>query len=351
MVCPACESEVLEGAKFCTECGSPLAAACPSCGAPHAPGQKFCAECGTALAGSRRRPRPTPPAAASRDCGARPRAEAGVGPVRRPGRASPRCRRSGTPRRCGNCSRATSRPRARSSAATRACVEKFIGDAVMAVWGAPVAREDDAERAVRAGLEMVDAVAAFGEEVGRPELRARAGVATGQVASLPNPGEGLVVGDRVNTAARTQSCAQPGTVYVDEVTQEVTSAAIEYEDTGEHAAKGKAEPLHLWHAVRVVAGVGGSERETRIRGAARRPRHRPQAAQGALPRRARAAVGAARRRVRDRGGRQDSAASGVRQVRRRPRGPGPVALGTLPVIRRGRRLLGAGRDGPPAAWA
>src|SRR5690349_24466358 len=63
-------------------------------------------------------------------------------------------------------------------------VEKFIGDAVMAVWGTPVAREDDAERAVRAALELVDAVAAFGEEVGAPHLAARAGVVTGQVASL-----------------------------------------------------------------------------------------------------------------------------------------------------------------------
>jgi class 3 adenylate cyclase/tetratricopeptide (TPR) repeat protein len=140
-------------------------------------------------------------------------------------------------------------------------LEKFIGDAVMAVWGTPVAREDDAERAVRAGLEMVDAVTVFGEDVGAPELRARAGVATGQVASVANPGEGLVVGDRVNTASRVQSSAEPGTVFVDQVTHEVTSAAIAFEDAGEHTVKGKSEPLHLWRALRVVAGVGGAQRE------------------------------------------------------------------------------------------
>ena len=89
-------------------------------------------------------------------------------------------------------------------------IEKFIGDAVMAVWGVPVAREDDAERAVRAALEIVDAVAVFGEEVGARAWRARAGVVTGQVAALENPGEGLVVGDRVNTASRVQSAAAPG---------------------------------------------------------------------------------------------------------------------------------------------
>jgi class 3 adenylate cyclase/tetratricopeptide (TPR) repeat protein len=139
-------------------------------------------------------------------------------------------------------------------------IEKFIGDAVMAVWGAPVAREDDAERAVRAGLDLVDAVAAFGEEAGVPELRARAGVTTGQVASVSSPGESLVVGDRVNTASRVQTIAQPGTVYVDDLTRQVTSAGISYEDTGEHTVKGKQEPLRLWRALRVIAGIAGGQR-------------------------------------------------------------------------------------------
>ncbi|HEX6458416.1 MAG TPA: adenylate/guanylate cyclase domain-containing protein [Thermoleophilaceae bacterium] len=139
-------------------------------------------------------------------------------------------------------------------------IEKFIGDAVMAVWGAPVAREDDAERAVRAGLDIVDAVSVFGDEVGSPELKARAGVVTGQVAALASPGESLVVGDRVNTASRAQAAAQPGTVYVDDLTRQITSAAISYQDAGEHSVKGKAEPLRLWHAQRVVAGVSGAHR-------------------------------------------------------------------------------------------
>jgi class 3 adenylate cyclase/tetratricopeptide (TPR) repeat protein len=139
-------------------------------------------------------------------------------------------------------------------------VEKFIGDAVMAVWGTPVAREDDAERAVRAGIELVDAVNAFGQEVGAAELQARAGVVTGQVASIATPGEGLVVGDRVNTASRVQSVADPGTVLVDDVTHDVTSSAIAYVDAGRHSVKGKSEPLQLWRAERVVAGVAGSQR-------------------------------------------------------------------------------------------
>ena len=138
-------------------------------------------------------------------------------------------------------------------------VEKFIGDAVMAVWGAPAAREDDAERAVRAALDVVEAVYTLGEEVG-VALAARGGVVTGAVSAWTAPGEGLVAGDRVNTASRVQSVAASGSVYVDENTRRTTSEAIAYSDAGEHAVKGKAEPLHLWCAERVVAGVGGSQR-------------------------------------------------------------------------------------------
>jgi class 3 adenylate cyclase/tetratricopeptide (TPR) repeat protein len=136
-------------------------------------------------------------------------------------------------------------------------VEKFIGDAVMAVWGAPVAREDDSERAVRAALEIVDAVAVLGSEVGTPSLAARAGVVTGRVAAVEAPQEGLVVGDRVNTASRVQSTAAPGTVLVDDVTRQVTMATITYADAGEHAVKGKQAPLRLWRALRVEVGARG----------------------------------------------------------------------------------------------
>ena len=139
-------------------------------------------------------------------------------------------------------------------------VEKFIGDAVMAVWGSPVALEDDAERAVRAALELVAQVPVFGEEAGVPALQARGGVVTGHAASIANPAEGLVVGDRVNTASRVQSAAEPGTVLVDDVTRALTEESLAYEDAGEHTAKGKADPLHLWRALRVVAGIRGSQR-------------------------------------------------------------------------------------------
>ena len=140
-------------------------------------------------------------------------------------------------------------------------VEKFIGDAVMAVWGTPVAREDDAERAVRAALALTQAVTALGEEVGMPELRVRAGVLTGSAAvEVGAEGEGMVLGDTVNTASRLQSIAAPGTVLVDDVTRRASEAAIEYEDAGSHQVKGRDQAVHAWTAVRVVAGVGGARR-------------------------------------------------------------------------------------------
>jgi len=140
-------------------------------------------------------------------------------------------------------------------------VEKFIGDAVMAVWGTPVATEGDAERAVRAALDLVAAVADLGAESGLADLAARAGVVTGEVAvTLGATGEGMVAGDAVNTAARVQAAAEPGTVLTDGATQRLAGSAIGFADAGERTLKGKAEPQHLWRATRVLAGVGGSQR-------------------------------------------------------------------------------------------
>jgi len=140
-------------------------------------------------------------------------------------------------------------------------VEKFIGDAVMAVWGTPVATEEDAERAVRAALDLVTAVAELGRDAGVPGLAARAGVVTGEVAvTLGAVHEGMVAGDAVNTAARVQSAAEPGQVLVDALTSRVAGSAIGFAQAGEHQLKGKAEPQPLWRATRVLSAVGGVQR-------------------------------------------------------------------------------------------
>src|SRR5947208_12331016 len=126
-------------------------------------------------------------------------------------------------------------------------VEKFIGDAAMAVFGAPIAHEDDAERAVRAGLAIRDAIEALGGD-----LHVRVGVCTGEalvaVGARPEVGEGIVSGDVVNTAARLQELAPVDGVLVNTATFRATERAILFEPHEPVSAKGKAEPLACWVA-------------------------------------------------------------------------------------------------------
>jgi class 3 adenylate cyclase len=126
-------------------------------------------------------------------------------------------------------------------------VEKFIGDAVMALFGAPVAHEDDPERAVRAALTIRDRV---GQDDG---LQVRIAVTTGEalvaLGARPAEGEGMASGDVVNTASRLQSAAPTNGILVDETTYRATAPAIEYRDAEPVQAKGKAEPVAVWEAV------------------------------------------------------------------------------------------------------
>ena len=127
-------------------------------------------------------------------------------------------------------------------------VEKFIGDAVMALFGAPIAHEDDPYRAVRAALAIRDWVRESGEE-----LQARIAVNTGEALVLlgarPSEGEGMAAGDVVNTAARLQSAAPVNGILVGETTYRATRDLIEYEEREPVVAKGKAEPLPVWEAL------------------------------------------------------------------------------------------------------
>ncbi len=144
-------------------------------------------------------------------------------------------------------------------------VEKFIGDAVMAVWGTPVAQEDDAERAVRAALDLVVAVRLLGEEAEVPGLALRAGVLTGEAAvTLGATDQGMVAGDLVNTASRLQSVAAPGWVLVGEATQRASSDAIAYEPAGDHELKGKETPVTAFRALRVIAKRRGEGRSDQL---------------------------------------------------------------------------------------
>jgi len=139
-------------------------------------------------------------------------------------------------------------------------VEKFIGDAVVGVFGAPVSHEDDPERAVRASLAIQEAIAELNAADPELALEVRIGVNTGEslvaLDARPELGEGVVSGDVINTGARLQSAAPPGGVLVGEYTYRATERAIDYEAHEPVTAKGKAEPLLAWRALGRRASFG-----------------------------------------------------------------------------------------------
>src|ERR671930_2734132 len=141
-------------------------------------------------------------------------------------------------------------------------VEKFIGDAVMAVFGAPVAHEDDAERAVRAGLRILEAIAALNEADPTLSLQVRVGINTGEavvaLGARPEEGEGIVTGDVVNTASRLQGAAPVNGIAVSEQTYRATERMFDYEELEPVQVKGKAEPLALYRP-RAARGRFGSD--------------------------------------------------------------------------------------------
>ncbi|MGH9291401.1 MAG: adenylate/guanylate cyclase domain-containing protein, partial [Acidimicrobiales bacterium] len=290
MRCPICRGETPDGRRFCADCGSPLGTPrCGSCGAELLAGKAYCADCGSPVTSGAGDGAGTAPAAgtvlASQAPGAGLISGPTPGPVASPLGALPEQAPVAERRICSvlfvDLVGFTPLSEKRDPEAVRellsayferaqtivgrygGTIEKFIGDAVMAVWGAPVANEDDAERAVRSGLELVEAVAHLGEESATGDLRARGGVVTGEVAvTIGRVSEGMVLGDTVNSASRLQSVAEPGTVLVDESTFHATSGAIAFEEVGALSLKGKEEPVAAWRALRVVAqrkGVGRSQ--------------------------------------------------------------------------------------------
>jgi class 3 adenylate cyclase/predicted ATPase len=250
MLCANCDTQNAAGSRFCGGCAAALSQVCGACGTANDPAMRFCNQCAAALGGQAATPLV----------------------VHAPRREAPIAERRLVSVLFADLVGFTALSESRDAEATRdllsryfelartliirygGTVEKFIGDAVMAVWGTPVATESDAERAVRAALDLVASIPELD-----PGLQARAGVLTGEAAvTIGAEGEGMVAGDLVNTASRIQTAAAPGTVLVGEVTRRATDQAIVFESAGEHELKGKSEPVALWRALRVVSGVGGA---------------------------------------------------------------------------------------------
>ena len=242
--CPSCGAGVVSGHKFCGQCGSKIARECAECGAENPAGHKFCGSCGKALRSSDAKPEAPP----SRE----ERRWATVLFADITGFTSMSERMDAEDVKI-LASQATERFSQQVSH-FGGTVVNVMGDAIMAVFGAPVAHGDDAERAVRAALAMLEI--ALTDQVDLP-LSVHIGVNTGEVmGGLMGPQERrdyTVMGDTVNTASRLESAAPGGAIYVGKETWRATRQAIEYRSVPSIAAKGKTNPVQAWEAVGLAA--------------------------------------------------------------------------------------------------
>ena len=254
MPCRECGATLEPGARFCPSCGTSVAAsACASCGVPMAAGARFCASCGSPAAGA---PVSSAPEATRERKVATLLFADLVGFTSLNEGHDPEVIEAVVGRAFDRLSAEVAR--------YEGLVEKFAGDAMLAVFGVPTVHEDDAERAVRAALEMQAAMSDLRgqlEAEGRPALALRIGVETGEVLAnrerAASDRDRIVTGDAVNTAARLEQVAASGQVVVGPGTYAATREAIEYEELEPIALKGKALPVPAWRAVRVKAGHGG----------------------------------------------------------------------------------------------
>jgi class 3 adenylate cyclase/tetratricopeptide (TPR) repeat protein len=255
--CGNCGAPNEPSSKFCVQCGSRVGLSCANCGSPLKDGARFCGECGTPLAAAEGHPARPAATTAQPALVSEPVAERKLVTVLFADLVG------FTPFAEERDAEEVRETLSRYFELARdivgrygGTIEKFIGDAVMAVWGAPTVREGDPERAVRAALDLVAEI----ENVA-PGISARAGVMTGEaVVTLGATDQGMVAGDLVNTASRLQSVAPAGVVLVGEATHRSATRAIAFEEAGEQLLKGKSAPVPAWRALRVVAERGGRNR-------------------------------------------------------------------------------------------
>jgi class 3 adenylate cyclase/tetratricopeptide (TPR) repeat protein len=266
MTCPECQAENPAGSRFCNQCGAALAIVCPACEASNPPGSRFCNRCG----------RPTDVTPTARR-GPAPPAEAAIVPAMSPILGGEE-RRPVTvvfadivgftalserldPEEVRDVTAACFGRLVEEIARRGGTVDKFIGDAVMALFGAPLAHEDDPARAVDAALAMQSALNEINGELERDHdlrLELRIGVNTGEVIAGVRQVGGFhdftVIGDTVNTASRLQTAALPGTVVVGETTARLASSVFEFEPLPPLRLRGKAEPVAAFQAIGPLAG-------------------------------------------------------------------------------------------------
>src|SRR5882672_4447938 len=254
MRCSKCGSENPAGKKYCSECGVGLLMRCPRCKGENAPAAKFCGECGAPIDSSIGTP--------VSDTGSVQRADLSgerrhltvlfcdlVGSTAIATRLDPEQWRETL---AGFHSAA-------AEAITRfdGYVAKYLGDGVMAYFGWPAAHDNDADRAARAGLAILDAIGKLNEQPGHAKLSSRIGIDSGAVVVGAGAGKDAdVFGDTPNIAARVQAAATPGTVLVTAATHRLVSGLFVVEDRGAQALKGVERPVQLYRVVQ-PSGVRG----------------------------------------------------------------------------------------------
>ncbi len=263
MRCSNCGSENPAGKKFCSECGAGLSRGCRQCGAENAPGAKFCGDCGTALSTPVQAPVPeTSPVQLREVAGERRHLTVLfsdlVGSTEISAQLDPEEWRETV----------AGYQRAATEAITRfgGHVAKYLGDGVMAFFGYPEAHDNDAERAARAGLAILEAIAKLDEQPERSKLSARIGIDSGAVVVGAGAGKDAdVFGDVPNTAARVQEAAAPGTVVISEDTHRLISGLFVVEARGAPALKGIERPVQLYRVMQ-PSGVRGRLEAAAARG-------------------------------------------------------------------------------------
>ena len=251
--CAACGAEHEPSARFCSTCGAPLWRVCPACGAEDHVAAAFCSTCGFALVEGARRAEAIVEGTDERRVVTVLFADL-AGSTALGERLDPEDVREVQGELYSLVNDAVDR--------FGGITEKFVGDAVLAVFGAPQSHEDDPERAIRAALAISEAFEPFARrvrELHTAEVGLRIGINTGEVVAgreASARGELMVSGDAVNVAARLQQLALPGTVLVGARTRQATHRAIEFRQLEALTAKGKTEPLEAWEAIGVTAPPG-----------------------------------------------------------------------------------------------
>src|ERR1700704_1237981 len=257
--CPSCSTENPASARFCMACGTALPRACPNCGEAAPAEARFCMNCGGSLEAVTApvpAPGPTAPAPARPPLLSEERRQVTVlfADVSGYTAMSERMDPEDVKGLIDRCLRRLGDEVNRYGGT----VDKYIGDNVMAIFGAPVTHEDDAERAVRAGLGMQAAMEEINADIAGPydvSLALRVGVNTGEVIAGAVGESYTVIGDTVNVAARLQAAAQPVSVTVGARTYRATREAIAYEELEPLTLKGKAEPVAAWEATGALASA------------------------------------------------------------------------------------------------